>query len=49
MLKILAIDDNQDNLTSLRAIVADAFPKVRFWGKGTAPEGPKERWPRIRT
>ncbi len=29
-LKILAIDDIQDNLISLKAIVSDAFPGVRF-------------------
>lgn len=29
-LKVMAIDDIQDNLTSLKAIVSDAFPSVRF-------------------
>jgi signal transduction histidine kinase len=28
-LKILAIDDNQDNLVTLRAVVSDAIPKAR--------------------
>jgi CheY-like chemotaxis protein len=28
-LAILAIDDNPDNLTSLQAVVADAFPEAR--------------------
>lgn len=27
-IKILAIDDNQDNLTSLKALIKDAFPEA---------------------
>jgi PAS domain S-box-containing protein len=30
MVKILAIDDIQDNLTSLKAIIADAFPDIEL-------------------
>ena len=37
-MKILAIDDNPDNLTVLRAIVLDRLPEVRFL---TAPDGAK--------
>jgi len=36
-MKILAIDDNQDNLTALRAVVADRLPGVRIF---TAMSGP---------
>ncbi len=37
-MKILAIDDNQDNLTALKAVVADRLPGVRVF---TALSGPK--------
>jgi PAS domain S-box-containing protein len=37
-LKILAIDDNQDNLTALKAVVGDAFSGARVV---TAQNGPK--------
>ena len=30
-LKLLAIDDNQDNLTTLRAVVRDALPRCVLW------------------
>ena len=36
-MKILAIDDNTDNLVALRAVVSDAFPGAGFL---TAPDGP---------
>jgi hypothetical protein len=31
-LTVLAIDDHQDHLTSLKAVVADAFPSASFLG-----------------
>ena len=37
-MKILAIDDNTDNLVALRAVTADAFPGAGFL---TAPDGPR--------
>ena len=37
-MKILAIDDNTDNLMALGAVTADAFPGARFL---TAPDGPR--------
>lgn len=36
-MKILAIDDNPDNLTALRAVIADRLPGVEVL---TAPDGP---------
>ncbi len=38
-MKILAIDDNQDNLTALKAVVADQFPKARVLTAGNGPAG----------
>src|ERR1019366_7720360 len=38
ILTILAIDDNSDNLTSVKAVVADALPEARML---TALNGPK--------
>jgi signal transduction histidine kinase len=37
-LKILAVDDNQDNLTVLKAVVTDRLPGARLL---TAPDGPR--------
>ena len=37
-MKLLAIDDNQDNLTALRAVVSDKLPKVKIF---TALNGTK--------
>ena len=37
-MKILAIDDNQDNLTAMRAVVSDKLPKVKIF---TALSGAK--------
>ncbi len=39
MLKILAIDDNNDNLISLKAIVQDAFPESFFYSALNGPKG----------
>ncbi|MGC9151338.1 MAG: PAS domain S-box protein [Microbacter sp.] len=39
MQKILAIDDNQDNLIVLRALLSDAFPEAHFMGCRSGREG----------
>ncbi len=36
---ILAIDDNQDNLTTLQAVVRDAFPEAKIFTALDGPEG----------
>lgn len=38
-LKLLAIDDNRDNLTSLKAVVADILPHARVLTALNGPEG----------
>lgn len=40
-LKLLAIDDNQDNLTTLKAVLQDALPGVTALTALTGPEGIK--------
>lgn len=39
MMKILAIDDNRDNLTTLRAVVLDRLPEIRVLTAMSGPEG----------
>ena len=39
MIKILAIDDHQDNLISLKAIIQDAFPLAILYTALSGPEG----------
>jgi PAS domain S-box-containing protein len=38
-LKLLAIDDNRDNLTSLKAVVADVLPQAKVLTALNGPEG----------
>jgi PAS domain S-box-containing protein len=38
-MKILAIDDNRDNLTALKAVVKDRLPGAKFLGAINGPEG----------
>ncbi|MEI6673641.1 MAG: response regulator [Verrucomicrobiota bacterium] len=38
-MKILAIDDNQDNLSELRAVVTDRLPGVRIFTSLNGPQG----------
>jgi PAS domain S-box-containing protein len=39
--KILAIDDNRDNLISLKAVLKDAFPSAVVWTAENGPQGLK--------
>jgi DNA-binding response OmpR family regulator len=38
-MKILAIDDNRDNLTALKAVVKDRLPGAKFLGAMNGPKG----------
>jgi PAS domain S-box-containing protein len=39
IIKILAIDDNQDNLTSIKALICDAFPGAGIFTELSGPRG----------